>query len=87
MIRIIIVDDHILFREGLAAILRQEAGIEVVGLAGSVQDAVHEVLRLKPDIVLMDFSLPDKAPGLGYVIWSVMKGPVEPPPYAKWTDN
>jgi len=59
MMRIIIVDDHNLFREGLAAILRQEAGIEVVGLAGTVQEAVEVVLTQKPDIVLMDFSLPD----------------------------
>ncbi len=57
--KIVIVDDHNLFREGLAAILRQEADIEVVGLVGTVQDAVESVLRLKPDIVLMDFSLPD----------------------------
>jgi DNA-binding NarL/FixJ family response regulator len=57
--RIIIVDDHNLFREGLAAIIRQETDIEVVGLAGSVQEAVDTVSMLKPDIVLMDFSLPD----------------------------
>jgi DNA-binding NarL/FixJ family response regulator len=57
--RIIIVDDHNLFREGLAAIIRQEAGIEVVGLAGSVQEAVEKTLQLRPDVVLMDFSLPD----------------------------
>jgi DNA-binding NarL/FixJ family response regulator len=59
MIKIIIVDDHILFREGLAAIIRQEADIQVVGLVGSVKEAVEAVHRLKPDIVLMDFNLPD----------------------------
>jgi DNA-binding NarL/FixJ family response regulator len=59
MIRIIIVDDHNLFREGLAAILQQEADIEVVGLMGTVQEAVDKVPKLRPDIVLMDFSLPD----------------------------
>ncbi len=57
--RIIIVDDHILFREGLAAIIQQEADVEVVGLVGTVQAAVDAVRKLKPDIVLMDFSLPD----------------------------
>lgn len=57
--RIIIVDDHVLFREGLAAIVREEADIEVVGLVGTVQEAVEAALALKPDIVLMDFSLPD----------------------------
>jgi DNA-binding NarL/FixJ family response regulator len=59
MMRIIIVDDHNLFREGLAAIIQQERDIEVVGLVGSVQEAVDAVGTLKPDIVLMDFSLPD----------------------------
>ena len=59
MMRIIIVDDHILFREGLAAIIRQAADIEVVGLVGTVQEAVDSVRMLTPDIVLMDFSLPD----------------------------
>ncbi len=57
--RIIIVDDHNLFREGLAAILRQEADIEVAGLVGTVQEAVDAAQALKPEIVLMDFSLPD----------------------------
>ena len=41
MIKIIIVDDHVLFREGLAGIIRQEADIEVVGLVGTVQEAVE----------------------------------------------
>ncbi|TFH35061.1 MAG: response regulator transcription factor [Anaerolineales bacterium] len=59
MIRIVIVDDHALFREGLASILKVEPDLEVSGLAGSVQEAVELVRRLKPDIVLMDFSLPD----------------------------
>jgi DNA-binding NarL/FixJ family response regulator len=57
--KIIIVDDHILFREGLASILRQESDIEVVDLVGSVEEAVESVNRLKPDVVLMDFNLPD----------------------------
>jgi DNA-binding NarL/FixJ family response regulator len=59
MIDILIVDDHMLFREGLAAIIRREPGIEVVGMAGSVQEAVVMTDELKPDIVLMDFNLPD----------------------------
>ncbi|HBX69407.1 MAG TPA: DNA-binding response regulator [Chloroflexi bacterium] len=59
MIKLVIVDDHALFREGLASILRLEPDIEVAGLAGSVQQATEMVHRLKPDIVLMDFTLPD----------------------------
>jgi len=59
MIRLVIVDDHALFREGLASIIRLEPDIEVSGLAGTVQEAVEVVRTLKPDIVLMDFTLPD----------------------------
>lgn len=59
MIKIVIVDDHALFREGLASILRLEKDFDVAGLAGSVQEAVEVVREIKPEIVLMDFSLPD----------------------------
>ena len=58
-IRLIVVDDHNLFREGLVAIIRSEAEIEVVGQAGTVRDAVEMVRSLAPDLVLMDFTLPD----------------------------
>ncbi|MDL1911590.1 response regulator transcription factor [Chloroflexi bacterium CFX6] len=57
--KIVIVDDHILFREGLMAIIHPEPDIEVVGMAGTVQEAIELVRTVKPDIVLMDFSLPD----------------------------
>jgi DNA-binding NarL/FixJ family response regulator len=59
MINIIIVDDHILFREGLASIIGSEPDIEVTGLAGTVQEAVEMAQAMKPDVILMDFSLPD----------------------------
>jgi len=59
MIRLLIVDDHVLFREGLAAIIRGEPDIEVVGFAGSVKEAGESALSLKPDVVLMDFGMPD----------------------------
>jgi DNA-binding NarL/FixJ family response regulator len=58
-IKIIIVDDHVLFREGLAGIIRQEADFEVVGLVGTVQEAVETAKKMDPDIILMDFNLPD----------------------------
>ena len=59
MIKIIIVDDHVLFREGLASIIRAEPDIEIAGLAGTVRDAVEMAVRIKPDIILMDFTLSD----------------------------
>lgn len=57
--KILIVDDHILFREGLASILRTEADIQVIGLTGSVQETIEALMSLRPDIVLMDYNLPD----------------------------
>ena len=59
LMKIIIVDDHVLFREGLAAIIRSESDIEVIGQAGTVQEAIEIVRELKPEMVLMDFGLPD----------------------------
>jgi len=59
LIRLIVVDDHILFREGLISIVRSEPDMEIVGQAGNVREAVEIVSSVKPDIVLMDFGLPD----------------------------
>lgn len=57
--KIVIVDDHVLFREGLASIIRQEPDIHVVGLVGTVKEAIEVVISTQPDIVLMDYNLPD----------------------------
>jgi two-component system NarL family response regulator len=58
-IKLVVVDDHILFREGLIAVVGSEPDIEIVGQAGNVSQAVDIVRKLKPDMVLMDFGLPD----------------------------
>ena len=58
MIRIILVDDHELVRTGFRHILGSEAGMEIVGEAGSGEDAVNLTRQLKPDVVLMDLHLP-----------------------------
>jgi DNA-binding NarL/FixJ family response regulator len=57
--RIIIVDDHVLFREGIASIFRSETDFEVCGLAGSVEEAIEIARSAKPEIILMDFTLTD----------------------------
>ena len=59
MIRLVIVDDHTLFREGLASIIQSEPDIEISGLAGSVLESLEVVRKTQPDLILMDFSLPD----------------------------
>ncbi len=57
--RILLVDDHTLFREGLASLFRSQPDLAVVGEAGSTSEAIVKARELKPDLVLMDFSLPD----------------------------
>ncbi len=57
--RILIVDDHVLFREGLVSLLKAQPDITVIGEAGCVHEAVAMARELGPDLVLMDFGLPD----------------------------
>jgi len=57
--RILIVDDHAVLREGLASLLDHQPDFEVVGEAGTMSDAVMKAGELKPDLILMDISLPD----------------------------
>ena len=57
--RILLVDHHVLFREGLISLVKNQPGIDVVGEAGSADTAIKEAARLRPDVVLMDVFLPD----------------------------
>jgi two-component system, NarL family, nitrate/nitrite response regulator NarL len=57
--KILIVDDHILFREGLMSLFRFAPDFEVVGGAGGVFEGIEQARLHRPDIILMDFSLPD----------------------------
>jgi two-component system response regulator NreC len=57
--RILICDDHTLFVEGIKAMLRNESSLEIVGEARDGRQAVELVKELKPDLLLMDVSMPD----------------------------
>src|ERR1700758_4190298 len=57
-IRVLIVDDHAVVREGLRAFLELQDGIEVVGEAADGQEAVAQATSLKPDVILMDLVMP-----------------------------
>ena len=62
-IRIVIADDHPIFRDGLRRLLEVEPRFEVVGEAGDGQEAVAQVAALRPDILLLDLAMP-RANGL-----------------------
>lgn len=68
-IRLLVVDDHTLFRRGLIALLSQHARLQVVGEAGDAGEAQRRAAELQPDLVLLDNHLPgvrgvDALPGL-----------------------
>jgi len=58
-IRLLIVDDHAMFRKGIRAILEMNPGIEVVGEAADGQEAVRAARALQPDVILMDIMMPN----------------------------
>lgn len=57
-IRVLVVDDHTLFRQGIVGLLASQPDIEVVGQAGDAQGAMEAAINLSPHIVLMDVSMP-----------------------------
>jgi len=58
-IRVLICDDHEVVREGLRGLISRQAGMSVVGEAGTVAEAVEAADRATPDVVIMDVRLPD----------------------------
>jgi DNA-binding NarL/FixJ family response regulator len=58
-ITVLLVDDHVVVRDGLRALLESGSDIKVVGCAGNGREAVTEVQHLHPDVVIMDIALPE----------------------------
>jgi two-component system response regulator NreC len=58
-VKVVLVDDHHLFREGLALLLRDHAPVVLIGEAGTAREACLLVEKLSPDVVLLDMTLPD----------------------------
>ena len=59
LIRLIIVDDHAIVRQGLSAMLTPRHGIEVVGEAKNGREAIQMVQELAPDVIIMDLNMPE----------------------------
>jgi len=71
---IFIVDDHDIIREGLKAILRRQPDYEVIGEAEDGQEALEKIGSLKPDILLLDITMPKKT-GLEIIEQALKKSP------------
>jgi len=60
VIKVLVVDDHPLFRAGLVAVLGSEEQLEIVGEASDAEEAVQKAERLNPDVILMDIRMPSR---------------------------
>ena len=58
-LRVFLADDHAIFRDGVRALLQRHEGIEVVGEAGDGHEAIIEIERTRPDVVVMDIAMPN----------------------------
>lgn len=58
-VRLVVVDDHALFRAGLVSLLAQMPELEVVGEAGNGRQAIEVIQRTRPDIALIDVNMPE----------------------------
>jgi DNA-binding NarL/FixJ family response regulator len=59
VIRVLIVDDHPIVREGVTAVLERERDVNVVGAAATLEEGLRMAAKLRPDVILLDLKLPD----------------------------
>lgn len=57
--RIVLADDHVIFRQGMKRLIDEEAGIEVAGEASDIPELLSRVKELNPDMVILDITMPD----------------------------
>ncbi|GIF45480.1 LuxR family two component transcriptional regulator [Asanoa ferruginea] len=60
-VRVVVADDHPLFREGLRALIQDAPGVTLVGVAGDGDEAVEVTLAERPDVVVMDLRMPGRS--------------------------
>ncbi len=58
IIRILLADDHKMLRDGLRALLEEEADMEVIAEAGTVDETIQKAEKSKPDVIVMDLGMP-----------------------------
>ncbi|RDW20743.1 response regulator transcription factor [Oceanobacillus chungangensis] len=59
MIRVLLVDDQRLFREGVNALIEQIDDIDVIGIAENGKEAIQQIEQVQPDVVIMDIHMPE----------------------------
>lgn len=64
MIRVLVVDDHILIRKGLVLLLESYPDIAIIGEASEGEEAIRKALKEEPDVILMDISMPNGIDGI-----------------------
>ncbi|MCK4911604.1 MAG: response regulator, partial [Thermodesulfovibrionales bacterium] len=75
-IKVLIVDDSAFNRQTFKKILETEKGVEVVGVASNGMDAMSKVLRLKPDLITLDFEMPEMD-GITFLRWVMSEAPTK----------
>jgi DNA-binding NarL/FixJ family response regulator len=67
-VRVLVVDDQVLYAEAISVLLKMQDGIEVVGIAADGQEAIAQATDLRPDLVLMDIEMP-RMDGISATRW------------------